>query len=230
MIRYILFRVNTILLKLSSGKKVKKNRGNLNINLGCGLTVASGWINIDGSLSCLVSKMPKFVKKISYGFSNVKNNDNFTKEKYISLLSKHEFVHHNLSKSIPIYDNKVEHAFSSHFLEHLKKNDAAHFLEEIYRVLKPGGRLRLSIPDLEYAIKLYPKNKYEMLDKYFFIQDDANEYSTHKYMYDFEIIRQILKETGFTNIRRSKYKDSDFPDCHKLDNREFDSLFIEASK
>ena len=102
-------------------------------------------------------------------------------------------------------------------------------LQEIYRCLKRGGRLRLSIPDLSYAIGLYPQEKDKMLDQYFFI-NHLNDYSNHKYMYDYEMIHNILKNIGFIKINRSAYKSSNFLDCDRLDNREEDSLFVEAYK
>lgn len=214
---------------LKVNRKIKINRDSINLNLGCGLTVYNNWINIDGSLNCIAAKLPKVLKKITYRFSGVYYNDNYTLDSYIKILSENEFLHHDLSKTIPFHDNIITNIFSSHFLEHLKKEEAIKLLKEIYRSLKPSGRLRLSIPDLSYAISLYPKEKNKMLNQYFFI-DHENEYSSHKYMYDYDMLYKILKNIGFTKIIRSSYKNSDFLDCEKLDNREVDSLFIEAYK
>ena len=47
---------------------------------------------------------------------------------------------------LPFEDNSLTGIFSLHFLMHLNKIEAAQFLVECYRVLKPGGKLVLDFP------------------------------------------------------------------------------------
>ena len=225
----IIHLFNSFILRIKVKRRINEKRDFINLNIGCGLTVYKNWINIDGSLNCIVANLPKIFKKLTYRFSGVYYNENYNLDSYIKILSENEFLHHDLSKSIPFHDNTVSNVFSSHFLEHLKPEDGIKLLKEIYRSLKIGGRLRLSIPDLTYAISLYPKEKDKMLNQYFFI-NHGNEYSSHKYMYDYEMLHDICTKIGFIKISRSVYKNSNFLDCEKLDNREVDSLFIEAYK
>jgi predicted SAM-dependent methyltransferase len=65
---------------------------------------------------------------------------------------------HNLTKGIPHSDNSFEVVYHSHVLEHFSKAQAQTFLQECYRVLTPGGTLRIAIPDLEQIAKLYLHN------------------------------------------------------------------------
>ena len=58
-------------------------------------------------------------------------------------------IGHNLLKGIPFADNTFEVVYHSHVLEHFQKDDAKKFIDECYRVLKPGGIIRVVIPDLE---------------------------------------------------------------------------------
>lgn len=53
-----------------------------------------------------------------------------------------------LSK-LPYEDNSIEKIFSSHFVEHLTLREARNFLEEAFRVMKPGAVLRIVCPDIE---------------------------------------------------------------------------------
>jgi predicted SAM-dependent methyltransferase len=66
-------------------------------------------------------------------------------------------IAHNLLKGIPFADNTFEVVYHSHVLEHFSKDDGALFIKECYRVLKPGGILRITIPDLEQIISNYSR-------------------------------------------------------------------------
>lgn len=61
----------------------------------------------------------------------------------------------NLSKPLPIPDNSLEVVYSSHFLEHVPLSEVPALLGEIYRVLKPGGVVRLVVPDFENIAREY---------------------------------------------------------------------------
>ena len=59
------------------------------------------------------------------------------------------------SRGLPFSDNTFDICYSSHVLEHLKQAEAAHFLSEIRRIMKPGGIVRLAVPDLEGIVRSY---------------------------------------------------------------------------
>ena len=64
-------------------------------------------------------------------------------------------IAHNLLKGIPFKDYTFEVVYHSHVLEHFTKDDGVIFLGECHRVLKPGGILRVAIPDLEKIVQNY---------------------------------------------------------------------------
>jgi predicted SAM-dependent methyltransferase len=199
------------------------------LNLGCGLAVAKGWINIDASFNALIASWPGAAHDFFYRFTG--SNRYYTNDEYRKLLSNNTFVCHDLLHGIPFMDQSIEYAYSSHFLEHLTRTDAVALLQEVYRVLKPGGMLRIAIPDLEFAISLYVRQERErMLRNYFFVEDKANPFSQHRYMYDFQLLQSALEEEGFVNIARCSYQEGKTPDLSLLDNRPEDSLFVEASR
>lgn len=207
----------------------KSASGLVKINLGCGLAVAKGWINVDGSLNALVASWPRAIHKILYRVSGA--NRYYTCDQYCSILEDHQFIHHDLSYGIPFADESVDFVYSSHFLEHLHRQDALHLLQESFRVLKPGGLTRVGVPDLAYAITMYSAGKKEkMLSDYFFVEDKDSYYARHKYMYDFELLGHLLESAGFRDIKRCSYRQGDTPDLGVLDNRPEDTLFVEARK
>jgi SAM-dependent methyltransferase len=61
----------------------------------------------------------------------------------------------DLSKNLPFPDNGFDVVYHSNVLEHIRRDDALPFLRECYRILKPGGILRVATPDLERICKLY---------------------------------------------------------------------------
>jgi predicted SAM-dependent methyltransferase len=61
----------------------------------------------------------------------------------------------NANRGIPLATASVDACYSSHFLEHLSYADAQSFLREQYRVLRPGGVIRVVVPNLETACLNY---------------------------------------------------------------------------
>ena len=64
-------------------------------------------------------------------------------------------IKYDLSKGIPFQDNSVDYIFNEHFLEHLTVKEGLYFLKECKRTLKSGGVLRIAMPNLEEAMKIY---------------------------------------------------------------------------
>lgn len=83
----------------------------------------------------------------------------------IDFVSNSEYViEHNLLKGIPENDNKFMVVYHSHVLEHFPKAKAIDFIKECYRVLQPGGIIRIAIPDLERIALNYIKYLNESLE------------------------------------------------------------------
>lgn len=203
--------------------------GQVKVNLGCGLAVTQGWINVDASLNALVASWPRSLHKLLYRLSGA--NRYYSLEQYCDLLGNHVFVHHDLSHSLPLKDQTADYVYSSHFLEHLFKPDAEHLLKECLRVLKPGGVVRVCVPDLAYAVALYLRGEKEkMLEDYFFVEDKGSFLARHKYMYDHELLSSLLEKVGFSQITLCSFQQGKTPDIAKLDNRPEDTLFVEAVK
>jgi SAM-dependent methyltransferase len=56
-------------------------------------------------------------------------------------------VVHDLTKfPYPFEDNSIDAIYSSHFVEHLEGHERAKFMDECWRILKPGGKMRLIHP------------------------------------------------------------------------------------
>jgi len=59
----------------------------------------------------------------------------------------------------PFEDDTFEIVYSEHMFEHILPMDGSAFLREMYRILKPGGVLRVTTPDLEKYLVGYTQRK-----------------------------------------------------------------------
>jgi len=66
-----------------------------------------------------------------------------------------EVIQHDLSRGIPLPDASCDVVYHAAVLEHMRRSDAVAFLVECHRVLKPGGIVRVGVPDLEKICQLY---------------------------------------------------------------------------
>src|SRR5437588_9803367 len=58
------------------------------------------------------------------------------------------YLEFDSTEPYPFEDASFEWAHAEHFIEHLKLEETIAWLTEVRRVLRPGGLLRLSTPDL----------------------------------------------------------------------------------
>jgi len=75
------------------------------------------------------------------GWINIDNNS----DKNIQKLD----LDWDLRNSLPFPDNSVDFIFNEHFLEHLTVEEGIQAIKDFFRVLKPGGTMRIAMPDLE---------------------------------------------------------------------------------
>ena len=81
----------------------------------------------------------------------------------------------NESTKLPFADNVIDFAYSSMFFEHIDDITAKNLLSEIYRTLKPGGILRIVVPDYMLYIRMYRERDFN-----FFYDDKNDNFSTWK--------------------------------------------------
>lgn len=197
------------------------------LNIGCGLSVASGWLNMDASLNAWISGKAAWMHRLGYKVSGA--NSYYSEAEYLKTLRENRFIYHDIQYGLPFRDRTVDFIFSSHFLEHLDKERGQKLLTECHRILRTAGTLRIAVPDLEYGWELYRRGEKErMLHDYFFTGTETG-FSQHRYAYDFELLSKALESAGFKQIRRCSFRQGATPDLELLDNREEYTLFVEAS-
>lgn len=58
-------------------------------------------------------------------------------------------------KNFPLLDNSIDAFYSSHTFEHASYEKVDLLLDEMFRTLKPGGKVRIVVPDYDIAIHCY---------------------------------------------------------------------------
>jgi len=135
-----------------------------------------------------------------------------------------EVMRYNLCLGIPVPDESCDVLYQSHLLEHFPKRFALEFLKECYRVLKPGGIIRIVQPDLE-----------QKTDNHV---EDPLFCEVHHWMYDRYSLKKLLQETGFIEIQTLPADESNIPEFNRYlldiqptgEVRKPDSFFMEARK
>lgn len=98
---------------------------------------------------------------------------------------------------LPYPDNGVDEIYCSHAMEHIPKRAVTPVLREFYRVLKPGGRLTILVPDLEWCCRAWLEHKSNdwFMDILFGNQDHPGEF--HMTGYNQRIMVGYLQSAGF---------------------------------
>lgn len=218
---------SAILLRYTRGntKRLKKEARSLNIDrlhVGCGNILLPGWLNI------------LFEKREEYGRIIHRNGT--------------LFLNYNLLKEWPFVESSVSYITGSHFIEHLDLNQGMRFTRECFRILKKGGVIRLSCPDLEVYATNYVKRNRAFFDNplirewccfknavtfgEIFIAKAYDSGGSHKWFYDFESLKHILETAGFKNVKRVGRLEGQTPDLEKIepDRRELETVYVEAVK
>jgi SAM-dependent methyltransferase len=146
----------------------------------------------------------------------------------------------DLRGDLPFPDASIDYAVAIHVLPHLRLDALAPALARIRRVLKPGGVLRLALPDLEKAIAAFARGEAD----YFAIPDSRwrspgaklvaqivwhNDIATP---FTYDLAAEALAKAGFGAVQRCAFRQtrSRFPAIVDLDNRERESFFVEATR
>jgi predicted SAM-dependent methyltransferase len=129
--------------------------------------------------------------------------------------------------------------YMCHILEHIKQNMLIGVLSEMKRVLKTGGVLRLSVPDIDKLMTVYDSAGKDVLMICRQLMGGQNhEYNIHYSIFNEGYLKGILQEAGFSQTRNWDPESAEYHNFHDRASRKLKvgecaypiSLNIEAVK
>lgn len=136
-------------------------------------------------------------------------------------------IYIDVRERFPLPDESMDYVYSEHLFEHLNFIQAKNMLKECYRVMKPGGVIRLALPHIEFLLDLYQHPEKDINRRY--IEWSAatdgripampvyvvNRFHTawgHQIIYDFETLAALLTDFGFKDVIRCEVSKSSHPE------------------
>jgi len=206
------------------------------LNVGCGPVQPEGWVNIDNSYRARFASRLPLLDRLLVNAHVIPRTD-----------FKPGLRGINLYRPLPWPTDSAAAVYGGEVLEHFTRESGARLIAECFRVLAPGGVIRMRVPDnarfwrnylAEYeAMSRQPRESWTMahtrwIEMYFREIATGEKWQSsghyHKWMYDEISLILTLQEAGFHDVRRMAYLDSRIPDVRLVEVR--DDLIVEGVK
>lgn len=159
----------------------------------------------------------------------------------------------DVRQQLPFDGGTFDMVYSEHFLEHIERHEAVLFLAECFRVLKPGGALRVSTPDMEFLARLYleavtgngpdglptdPKDNplkyykpvgWEPVDPAELINGGMRLWE-HRFIWDYLALSKTLLGLGFDLVGRAPYRRTRYEGMLLEGRPDLTELIVECNK
>jgi len=106
-------------------------------------------------------------------------------------------------------NNSADVIYACHVLEHTTRDDSKKVMKRWFEVLKPGGLLRVSVPDMEAVFEYYMVHKDLDLMGAFLYGSQRHEFDFHYMGWDEATLTRDLKKIGFKNMGRYDWRETD---------------------
>jgi predicted SAM-dependent methyltransferase len=150
-------------------------------------------------------------------------------------------THMDAGKRFPLEDDSFDFVYSEHLFEHLTYSQQCNYLAESFRVLKPGGKIRIATPNIEFLLKLGGNNISDLERKYLawnskhFLNDSSCNYEDSDSLYVYVInnyfkawghqlihsensLGELVKKHAFINIKFENVSQSDSPELRNIEH------------
>jgi SAM-dependent methyltransferase len=212
------------------------------LHMGCGQTYLEGWINCDGAPSAHVfSLFPKPIRSL------LKRSGLIGKETqhFWRFLETHPITYVNAREKWPFASGSIDIIYSSHVIDCFSTPHIRHFFQQAFRVLKPGGRIRLAGMNLAREVQIYLQQEDAERLVSLISFPNPNEgtlptrlkralwpHITYRAHLDFGSYKKLLQETGFEQIVNLPPGETTIAQLEPINlwQRHGESVYVEAIK
>lgn len=168
----------------------------MKIHLGCGTNYLYGYINVDANPFILSSDpaSKEIIKENGTDFENYYKTDFYNRPKLVVSDVKAKI------ECLPFDDGVADEIIMFHVLEHIPHYRQKIAMEEISRVLKPGGKFIVAVPDTIATAKLLTEAKTEEEEEWavrLLYGTQRNEFSHHYIGFTKNSLIKTLSSYGF---------------------------------
>ncbi|MEV8512165.1 methyltransferase domain-containing protein [Dactylosporangium sp. NPDC051484] len=161
------------------------------------------------------------------------------------------FFEMDITRPLPVTDDTVDWVYAEHLIEHVTLRAGIAWLTEVRRILRPGGLLRITTPDLRVYAESYvngdgffgkhrrrmnralsgiapamPERGAFMFNQLFYVYG-------HRWLYDLGELRHALTSAGFAEdaIVVRAFREGARPDVADLDQvlRNDETIYVEVT-
>lgn len=143
----------------------------------------------------------------------------------------------DFGRELPFPEGSFDGVFCEHVMEHFSLEDGEAIASRICRILVPGGRFRIVVPDAEIVLRSYlnapeilierreSETAMEAVNSYF------RQRYEHQFLYDWPTMKRMHERAGFEQIEHCAFGQGKEPAIVIDDPKyEWESLYVEAVK
>lgn len=136
-------------------------------------------------------------------------------------------IRSDVSNLFMIRDQTVSEIYASHILEHFGHVKTVSVLKEWNRVLMPGGKAYISVPDFEAMIKLYQLHGFTEYIRNTLYGDQEYDLAYHYTAFTYPTLAAACMKAGFKDVKRLESMPYGLKDCStNVDNSTFQSVSV----